>query len=75
MGPEWLSDQTWAVISVIILDIWQATPFVLLVVVAAFHQYQKIFKKALQLMEQIGSNIFKDRFTYSSSVAINSIFI
>ena len=45
VGPEWLSDQTWAVISVIILDIWQATPFVLLVVVAGISSIPKIFKK------------------------------
>lgn len=33
-GPEWLASPTWALISVMILDIWQATPFVLLVVAA-----------------------------------------
>lgn len=33
-GPEWLASPTWALISVMLLDIWQATPFVLLVVAA-----------------------------------------
>lgn len=33
-GPEWLASPEWAIISVILLDVWQATPFVLLVVAA-----------------------------------------
>jgi multiple sugar transport system permease protein len=33
-GPEWLASPEWAIISVIMLDVWQATPFVLLVVAA-----------------------------------------
>lgn len=33
-GPEWLGDADWAVVAVIIVDIWIATPFVLLVVSA-----------------------------------------
>lgn len=33
-GPEWLASPNWALGSVILLDIWQATPFVLLVVAA-----------------------------------------
>ncbi|PID56330.1 hypothetical protein CSB45_11625 [candidate division KSB3 bacterium] len=33
-GPEWLASPDWALLSVIILEIWQATPFVLLVVAA-----------------------------------------
>jgi multiple sugar transport system permease protein len=33
-SPEWLSDPAWARIAVIMLDVWQWTPFVMLVVVA-----------------------------------------
>jgi multiple sugar transport system permease protein len=33
-GPEWLSDPAWAKAAVIMLDVWQWTPFVMLVVVA-----------------------------------------
>ena len=49
VGPEWLSDQTWAVISVIILDIWQATPFVLLVVVAGISSIPKDFQESASI--------------------------
>ena len=34
-GPEWLATPDWAIVSVILLDTWQWTPFVLLVVGAA----------------------------------------
>lgn len=34
-GPEWLASPDWAMVSVIMLDVWQWTPFVLLVVSAA----------------------------------------
>ena len=34
-GPEWLASPDWAIVSVILLDTWQWTPFVLLVVGAA----------------------------------------
>ena len=34
-GPEWLGHPDWAIVSVILLDTWQWTPFVLLVVGAA----------------------------------------
>lgn len=34
-GPEWLAHPDWAIVSVILLDSWQWTPFVLLVVGAA----------------------------------------
>ncbi len=34
-GPEWLAAPDWAIVSVILLDTWQWTPFVLLVVGAA----------------------------------------
>jgi len=34
-GPEWLASPDWAIVSVIMLDTWQWTPFVLLVVGAA----------------------------------------
>ena len=34
-GPEWLASPDWAVVSVILLDTWQWTPFVLLVAGAA----------------------------------------
>lgn len=34
-GPEWLAHPDWAIISVILLDTWQWTPFVLLVAGAA----------------------------------------
>ena len=34
-GPEWLAHPDWAIVSVILLDTWQWTPFVLLVVGAA----------------------------------------
>ena len=34
-GPEWLSSPDWAIVSVILLDTWQWTPFVLLVAGAA----------------------------------------
>ncbi len=34
-GPEWLASSDWAIVSVILLDTWQWTPFVLLVVGAA----------------------------------------
>ena len=34
-GPEWLASPDWAVLSVILLDTWQWTPFVLLVAGAA----------------------------------------
>lgn len=33
-GPDWLGDAQWAVVAVIIVDIWLATPFVFLVVSA-----------------------------------------
>ena len=33
-GPDWLGVSAWAVVSVIIVDIWMATPFVFLVVSA-----------------------------------------
>ena len=33
-GPDWLGDASWAVVSVIIVDIWMATPFVFLVISA-----------------------------------------
>ncbi|MDE2748913.1 MAG: sugar ABC transporter permease [Chloroflexota bacterium] len=34
-GPEWLASPDWAIVSVIMLDTWQWTPFVLLVAGAA----------------------------------------
>ena len=34
-GPQWLSSPDWAIVSVILLDTWQWTPFVLLVAGAA----------------------------------------
>ncbi len=34
-GPEWLASPDWAIVSVVLLDTWQWTPFVLLVVSAA----------------------------------------
>ena len=34
-GPEWLASPDWAIVSVILLDTWQWTPFVLLVAGAA----------------------------------------
>ena len=34
-GPEWLASSDWAIVSVILLDMWQWTPFVLLVAGAA----------------------------------------
>jgi len=34
-GPEWLASPDWAIVSVILLDTWQWTPFVLLVASAA----------------------------------------
>jgi ABC-type sugar transport system permease subunit len=33
-GPDWLGNANWAVVSVIIVDVWMATPFVFLVVSA-----------------------------------------
>ncbi|MBK8046048.1 MAG: sugar ABC transporter permease [Anaerolineales bacterium] len=33
-GPDWLGNADWAVVSVIIVDVWMATPFVFLVVSA-----------------------------------------
>jgi ABC-type sugar transport system permease subunit len=33
-GPDWLGDASWAVVAVIIVEIWLATPFVFLVVSA-----------------------------------------
>ena len=33
-GPDWLASPEWSLVSVIMLDVWQATPFVLLVVAA-----------------------------------------
>jgi multiple sugar transport system permease protein len=33
-GPEWLSSPDWARVAVMVVDIWQWTPFVMLVVVA-----------------------------------------
>ena len=34
-GPEWLASPDWAIVSVVLLDTWQWTPFVILVVGAA----------------------------------------
>jgi multiple sugar transport system permease protein len=34
-GPVWLGEPAWAIVSVIIVEVWQWTPFVLLVVAAA----------------------------------------
>lgn len=33
-GPDWLGDADWALIAVIIVDVWMATPFVFLVISA-----------------------------------------
>jgi multiple sugar transport system permease protein len=33
-GPDWLGNASWAVVSVIIVDVWMATPFVFLVISA-----------------------------------------
>ncbi|MBW7886156.1 MAG: sugar ABC transporter permease [Caldilineaceae bacterium] len=33
-GPDWLGNADWAVVSVIIVDVWMATPFVFLVISA-----------------------------------------
>ncbi len=33
-GPDWLGNADWALVSVIIVDVWMTTPFVLLVVLA-----------------------------------------
>jgi ABC-type sugar transport system permease subunit len=33
-GPEWLGDANWALVAVIIVEVWMATPFVFLVVSA-----------------------------------------
>lgn len=33
-GPDWLGNADWAVVSVVIVDVWMATPFVFLVVSA-----------------------------------------
>lgn len=34
-GPEWLASANWALVSVVMMDVWQWTPFVLLVTAAA----------------------------------------
>ncbi|WP_029146235.1 carbohydrate ABC transporter permease [Microbacterium luticocti] len=34
-GPQWLADPVWSVVAIIIVDVWQWTPFVILVMGAA----------------------------------------
>src|SRR5207244_7493915 len=33
-GPQWLANPSWAIFALILVDVWQWTPFVLLVVAA-----------------------------------------
>ena len=49
IGPQWLSSQNWAIISVILLDIWQATPFVLLVALAGISSIPQEFKESASI--------------------------
>lgn len=48
-GPQWLSDPSTALISVIIADVWQWTPFVFLVVYAGLQNIPRDILEAAQL--------------------------
>ncbi|UCH27161.1 MAG: sugar ABC transporter permease [Trueperaceae bacterium] len=45
-GPQWLASAEWALVSVILVDIWIATPFVLLVVAAGITSIPGDLKEA-----------------------------
>lgn len=46
-GPGWLSDQKWALLSIILVDAWQWTPFVVIMTLAALRsQPASIFEAA-----------------------------
>lgn len=53
---EWLSSSSWALFSIIITDIWQWTPFVFLVVLAAL---QSIPKELYESAQVNGANAFQ----------------
>lgn len=48
-GPDWLGNASWAVVSVIIVDIWMATPFVFLVISAGLTSIPPALHEAASL--------------------------
>lgn len=58
-GIPWLSDPDWALVSVIIVDIWQWTPFAFLVFLAALQGVDEELLDAARLETQSGWKIFR----------------
>lgn len=59
-GIPWLSDPTWAFVSVMIVDIWQWTPFVFLVSLAAL---QGLPQDIIEAAQVDGSSAFQRLYT------------
>ncbi|MEA3335753.1 MAG: sugar ABC transporter permease [Chloroflexota bacterium] len=55
----WLSDPTWALISVMILDIWQWTPFVFLICLAALQGLPQDLFEAARVDGGTGPQLFR----------------
>ena len=54
-GPHWLQSPTWALVAVIIADLWQWTPFFTIVLLSSLLNVSEDIVKQLKLMElQIG---------------------
>ena len=57
-GIPWLSDPNWALVSVILVDVWQWTPFALLVFLAALQGMDEELLDAARLETESGWQIF-----------------
>lgn len=48
-GPNWLAEPEWSVISVILLEIWQFTPFVMIITAAAITSIPQSLREAASI--------------------------
>ncbi len=48
-GPNWLADPQWSLVSVILLEIWQFTPFVMIISAAAITSIPKSLREAASI--------------------------
>lgn len=58
-GPPWLSNPTWAPIAVMIIDIWQWTPFVFLVALAGLQGLPEDIYEAAKVDGSSGFQLFR----------------
>ncbi len=57
-GPDWLGDENWAMISVIIMAVWQSVGYAMVIYLAALQSIPRTFIEAAQIDGATGFNVF-----------------